>query len=152
MYSKSTNNVIQKYDHQLPSSNNKSIEKCKFEKNNIRRSSRRHVIKCHNKKRSSLLSSLMSRIERRDMLVIITFLVILISVVRPSTGTIVCNDENDCKEKCDRHCDFPIERNVDSNGKGLPGMYHTRFFFSIYCMISSVVLFAFYFILQILFL
>jgi hypothetical protein len=40
------------------------------------------------------------------------------------SGTYICDNVlGDCHVTCERHCDRPDEKNVDSNGDGLAGMY-----------------------------
>jgi hypothetical protein len=48
----------------------------------------------------------------------------LFSFINVVEGTLICdNKSGNCVVACDRHCDFPNEKNVDSNGDGIPGMF-----------------------------
>jgi hypothetical protein len=38
------------------------------------------------------------------------------------SGKVICDDTTGkCEISCERHCDGPDEKNVDSNGNGIPG-------------------------------
>jgi hypothetical protein len=97
--------LIQRYDQSLPCS--KTIDQLKLTNKKYRKK-----------------GSLFSITKRRTDFFVMIAVLLYISVGRTCCGTIICEDNNEsCKEICDRHCDYPEEKNVKSNGAGLPGMY-----------------------------